>query len=169
MSPSQNMPRIRFHLTTVYLFIRSDIKTILCPVTLFAVASNPSTQPMRLVSCFFWVFMHLLLIDIDNQSMAVEEDRINKPWRPLPSRRISLARASLIASLLYPACALFSWALGGEVLGLTSVVFGVLAYLYDHLELNSLWYMKIVINSLGYATLETGASLVIGMGHSIHV
>jgi 4-hydroxybenzoate polyprenyltransferase len=108
-----------------------------------------------------WVLTHLFLIDIDNQSLSVDEDKLNKPWRPLPSGRVTISTAEFLSKALNLICLLVSWLLGGRELMIPSAVFCGLVYLYDHLLLNSHYIWKNIINGFGYAVLETGATTVL--------
>lgn len=169
-----------YHVNTIYLFIRSDIKTILLPVvcifffltlvadltafqTAFALIVTPSIHLRGILLVTLWVLVHLLLIDIDNQSLSVEEDANNKPWRPLPSGRLSIWTAHIISRALYPACIIFSYISGGLSCAITSAGFTALVYIYDHLGANKHWIWRNVVNAFAYTALETGASLLLGI------
>lgn len=109
-----------------------------------------------------WVLIHLFLIDIDNQSLSVDEDKLNKPWRPLPAGRITISTAEFLSKALNLVCLLVSWLLGGWELVTPSVVLCGLVYSYNHLHLNSGYIWKNIMNGFGYAALETGATTVLG-------
>lgn len=115
-----------------------------------------------------WVLAHLFLIDIDNQSLSVDEDRLNKPWRPLPSGRVTLYTVEFLSKALNMICLLVSWIIGGRELMIPSVIFCGLVYSYDHLLLNSHYIWKNVINGFGYAVLETGATTVLSDLFNFH-
>ncbi|KAF8223606.1 hypothetical protein L208DRAFT_1411645 [Tricholoma matsutake] len=149
---------VLFHLKTAYLFIRSDIKTILFPVSGFAFMVSKGIWTTRLILVPVWVLTHLFLIDIDNQSLSVDEDKLNKPWRPLPSGHLTISAAKFLSKALNVICLLVSCLLGGRELMIPTVVFCSLVYLYDHLLLNSHYIWKNIINGLGY---EMGATMVL--------
>jgi len=151
-----------FHLRTAYLFVRSDIKTILVPVSGFAfMVSSENYSPTRAVLVPLWVLTHLFLIDVDNQSLSFEEDKLNKPWRPLPSGRLTMSKAQFLSKALNLICLLVSWIIGGRELMMPSAVFCGLVYSYDHLLLNSHFLWKNITNGFGYAVLEMGATTVL--------
>lgn len=152
---------VLFHLKTAYLFVRSDIKTILFPVSGFAFMASKDIWTTRSILVLVWVLTHLFLIDIDNQSLSVDEDKLNKPWRPLPSGRVTISTAKFLSKTLNAICLLVSCLLGGRELMIPTVVFCGLVYSYDHLLLNSHYIWKNIINGLGYAVLETGATTVL--------
>jgi 4-hydroxybenzoate polyprenyltransferase len=89
----------------LWLFTESDLFTFVVPNTIFGISGTrsgfftSSAIPLGLyltVSSIFKVFifnwLNLLIFDLANQSMpsAESEDAINKPWRPVPSGRISI-------------------------------------------------------------------------------
>lgn len=103
-------PTMLFRLRTLWLFTRSDLKTIVGPVTCFGLCnaiamdvslsnSDAATTALsilpRLPATFLWVWTNLLPFSMNNQSQqcSIVEDRINKPWRPIPSGRISMREA----------------------------------------------------------------------------
>lgn len=122
----------------------------------------PYSSPSRYILTPIWVLLHLLLIDIDNQSISIDEDKFNKPWRPLPSGRVTQISAINIARALYPTCIILSLLIGGHQLVLSSICFAILVFIYNHLRLNGHWFWKNAINTCGYLALECGASLILG-------
>ena len=93
----------------LYLFTASDIITIIVPKTFLGViyASSPhviADGPSLSSACrcapvvLFWVWINLLPLDIMNQTdaPAIEEDRINKPWRPLPAGLVTMQQARML-------------------------------------------------------------------------
>lgn len=119
-------------LYSIWLFTRSDLKTIVGPSTAFGVSnafavSAYSLQPpvtclTQLLAVFkvttmvaFWVWINLLPSVIDNQisSKAISEDAANKPWRTLPSRRMTPKQAGALRIPLYACAFIASWRLGG--------------------------------------------------------
>lgn len=113
----ENGTLVHYHLKTLWLFTFSDFKTIVIPSMAFAILtalSGPSltTNPAvpflsdlfpRLPLVLAWIWLTLLLVDIANQRhpSSVLEDTLNKPWRPLPSGRISTfgARRLLLVAI----------------------------------------------------------------------
>ena len=69
----------------------------------------------RLPRIAFWCWINLLPFAIDNQrqSAAIKEDGENKPWRPIPSGRMSKTQAKWLMWSLYPAAIVASMMLGG--------------------------------------------------------
>lgn len=96
-----------YNLYTIWLFTYSDLKSIVGPMTAFGVFNGirahvfgmliqtPSQVSARLPLVALWTWINLLPFSINNQRRpeAVEEDSINKPWRPLPSKRVTPVQA----------------------------------------------------------------------------
>ena len=117
----------RQEMYTIWLFTYSDLKTIVAPQTAFGILASlsaskfhmpcveHSTLLIRLPLIAFWTWINLLPFSIDNQRQveAIKEDTINKPWRPLPSRRLTAQKARKWMVVLYPVAILSSIYLGG--------------------------------------------------------
>ena len=106
-----------------------------------------------------WLLLHLLLIDVDNQSLSAHEDKVNKPWRPLPSGRVTESQAKSSLWIIYPACLIVSAFANVFV---PSAVFALLVFVYDHGELAGHWFWKNVVNAGGYLSLEIAATMLVG-------
>ena len=123
--------------------------------------SKCDTLLTRVILVPIWVLTHLFLIDVDNQSLSFEEDQLNKPWRPLPSGRITASTAKFLAKALNLVCLLVSWLIGGRELMMLSAISCGLLYSYNHLLLNSHYVWRNIINGFGYTILEAGATTVL--------
>ena len=84
---------------------------------------------------------------------------VNKPWRPIPSGRITIASARRLQWIIRPAC--IGLSAYYNVKG-TSLVFILLAWAYNECGMHSAWPLKQLCNAGGYATLELGATLIFG-------
>ncbi|KAI0645041.1 UbiA prenyltransferase family-domain-containing protein [Trametes meyenii] len=151
-----------YFLTTLFLFTKSDIKTTVIPVTSLAVASAPLVNLLRLPHVIFWVWFHVLQFDVSNQYLDPDEDALNKGYRPLPAKRITLSQARLLRWILVPAC----WRLSGLYSAETfyaSVALVALTILYNEFHAHRRhWAIRNLVNALGFASFETGATLVAG-------
>ena len=140
---------ITYHLYTIWLFTYSDIKTIVIPKTVFGSLSamaatsfgiSASTAPttseviQRIPTTLFWVWITLLPFAIDNQRDAnsVAEDTINKPWRVMPSRRLSPKEAKRLMICLYAVSITSSWWIGGFLPGVALLILGTVILLRRH-------------------------------------
>ncbi|PVI01622.1 hypothetical protein DM02DRAFT_507825, partial [Periconia macrospinosa] len=136
---------------TVWLFPYSQWLDTILPCTLFAVCSvlsgsvlglpNPPLYTglvefyCRTISCrttlaMLWLWLAMLQFCLHNQRRpeSIEEDRINKPWRPLPSGRISIEGVNRILLLTYVAISWLSFQLGVMV---HLVVFTIAVFWYN--------------------------------------
>ncbi|KAF8996237.1 UbiA prenyltransferase family [Cyathus striatus] len=147
----------------LYLFTKSDIKTTVIPITFFAVAAAPMKDIYRLPHVVFWVWLHVLQFDISNQTLHPEEDMFNKSDRPLPSKRITYTNAIILRWLLIPTCFLLSAFYSLETL-YSSIALVLLTILYNELSAHAgHWLIRNVVNACGFASFESGATLVAGI------
>lgn len=129
-----------------WLFTESDFATFVIPDTVFGIfgalagpllTNNTSPDLLEILArvprVLLYNWANLLIFDLANQRLpeAVEEDAWNKPWRPLPSGRITMAgtRRLLLASL--PVVLAINWALGAWEE--TALLF-VLTWMYNDLK-----------------------------------
>ncbi|KAG2064511.1 hypothetical protein BDR04DRAFT_1179582 [Suillus decipiens] len=124
------------HLETVFLFTQNDIRTTLIPV--FTIA---------------------------NQIQDPEEDRKNKPSRPIPAGRISVDSAADIRWVMVPVCLVLSLWYGAQAL-LASTVFAVLTIWYNELHGDKLGLSKNVLTAILGGCLEIGGIVAIGSHNS---
>lgn len=108
---------IWFHTYTVWLFTSSDIKSVIVPETLLGLSSalsgsllttNTAPNLMKVLArtpqVVIWNWLNLLLFDVDNQFQpnSVLEDSVNKPWRAIPSQRLTAAQARRLLLVIIP-------------------------------------------------------------------
>ncbi|KAG0693491.1 hypothetical protein DFH29DRAFT_963990 [Suillus ampliporus] len=140
------------HFETAWLFTRSDFKTIILPVMVFATVVSPHHNPLALSYSLCWLWFHLFQFNVSNQSYSAHEDVVNKPWCPLPSGRISIKDSRALR-----------WGLMVFCLGLSSlfslIVFTTSAAFYGASDRN-------LCNAGGYATLKLGSTLILSGGSS---
>ncbi|KAI8633187.1 hypothetical protein F5Y19DRAFT_417020 [Xylariaceae sp. FL1651] len=169
----------RYHFRTFWLFIYSDSKTIILPSTLFGIANAEAASRygitlahpiihgnalarVPLVLC--WVVVNFAPFVINNQSTraSIVEDTINKPWRPLPSGRLSPAHANAVIYPLYVAAQLFNALIGlGTRQGMILVPLGAWYNNYGGGDGGPV--TRSTINALGYLCFISGA-LEVAMG-----
>ena len=100
MSPKS----LGYFLYTLWLFTVSDHKTFVVPEALFGIlgalsgpllTDNPDPNICQIVfqvpKVFLWTWLNTFVFDLANQRHveSVEEDRLNKPFRPLAAGRIT--------------------------------------------------------------------------------
>ncbi|KAJ7236912.1 hypothetical protein C8J57DRAFT_1194200 [Mycena rebaudengoi] len=154
---------------TLVLFTYTDFKTIVFPVTLFACVAAPVQSIGRFLHGSFWVWLHLLQVDVSNQYRSVAEDSLNRSWRPVPDGRISIKSAALMRWLLVPLCILSSAPFGGNVV-IASLSLTTLLILHDEVGLAKHWLGKNFINTFGYLSFEIGATTIMNANpHLDHI
>ena len=167
-----------FHLYSVWLFTRSDLKTILLPSTAFGLINGvalslynvDTTSPQHTlhlpshsqVLCktpmvFLWVWLNLLPFAINNQRQpeAIREDSLNKPWRTMPSQRLSPESAKYLMLVFYVIAIVTSFFLGNLLQCLALVLLG---HWYNDLrgaDANCL--VRNFINACGFVCFFSGA------------
>ncbi|TFK62620.1 hypothetical protein BDN72DRAFT_382982 [Pluteus cervinus] len=146
-----------YHARILFLFTKSDMKTILLPVTVFSLAlvSAPFHLPTLLMTVL-WIWVHLLHFCIANQYYSTNEDALNKPWRPLPSGLLTTADAFTIRWSLVPIC-LFMSILHRTLV--PSLVLLAATWLYNDCFWNKHGVVKNFLNVVGYLAFECGAAV----------
>ena len=160
-------------LYTIWLFTFSDLKTIVIPTTAFGIiGALPGTglnhggldqtirdvlQRTPLVA--LWVWLVLLPFNIDNQRRpaSVEEDKLNRPWRPLPSGRVTPNHAMKVMLVGHIAAVWYSLVVGGLCQCLLGILLG---WIYNGYGADQSFFGKNCVNALGYVTFSTGAMSV---------
>jgi 4-hydroxybenzoate polyprenyltransferase len=123
-------------------------------------SSNGLSPIYRLVLSATWIYLHVLFLCISNQCSSVEEDVVNKPFRPVPSGLISRREAIGLLLALVPTCMSISLALkaSGASVGLMAA-----SVSYSFLRLDKHWITKNVSNVAIWSPLYSGACLVLSM------
>lgn len=125
-----------------------------------ACAASPPTKASQLLSTAVWVWFHLLQANVSNQTYSANEDIVNKPWRPLPSGRISPTAARRLRWALLVFCLCLS-ALYGTGVVVSSAALSVVEIIHDDVGCSSDPVLKNLMNVGGYLTFESGATMII--------
>ncbi|KAF4621148.1 hypothetical protein D9613_000280 [Agrocybe pediades] len=152
------LQRLSYHIETIYLFTRSDYKTILLPVTVFSVSASSIFQARALVRTLIWTWLHLLQANVSNQTFSGHEDIVNKPWRPLPSGRVTVHQARGFRFFLMALCLGVSYFLGPKI-AVASLALTAVEVLHDDVLMSHHPLLKNLCNVGGYLTFEIGATL----------
>ena len=126
--------------------------------TLFGTMAAPRTASGRLPHTLAWVWLYLLQFCVSNQSLSVAEDLANKPWRPLPAKRLSVVTARRLRWLLLPICLTSSLCYPGAILPGIALTLGI--FVHNEMYLDSHWLTRNICNALGYAAFNGGATYV---------
>ncbi|KAI1381209.1 UbiA prenyltransferase family-domain-containing protein [Hypoxylon crocopeplum] len=137
----ENLAAIQYHVFTLWLFTVNDLKTMIFPSMAFALFNclgNAQSHIaisifiMRLPYILLWTWVNLLAFVVNNQRhpTSVIEDRLNKPWRPIPTGRISPQNARILGHIAYPIAVAVSLLVGG---GLPQCcILAALGYIYNN-------------------------------------
>jgi 4-hydroxybenzoate polyprenyltransferase len=150
---------IAYHLYTIFLFTKNDILTAIIPVTLFSIASAPLCSPIYILPTILWIWLHILQFNLANQIKAPEEDRVNKPSRPLPAGRISVRDATILRWLMAPLCLAYS-SLYTIQLVFASLEMQLFTYWYNEMDGDKNWLSKNAILAIMYGCTELGGTLI---------
>lgn len=164
---------VLYHLYTLFLLTKSDVKTVLVPQPVFVVAAMISAGAAthevqaRFTPMLFWIWLHLVVEDLSNQRKpeSAAEDAINKPWRPLPSGRLSSQEALGLLYISVILATTTSLLLGALV---PSVSFLLLVWLYNEAEIcKTSPVLRNLLNVLGLACFGWGGISVLNSGGSL--
>ncbi|KAJ0162367.1 hypothetical protein CTA2_4675 [Colletotrichum tanaceti] len=169
-----------FHLKTLYLFTKSDVKTVLAPQIIFILSAVLCREPLttagyghgqtaldtarRLPLAVFWIWLHLVVCGISNQRLesSVVEDRLNKPWRPLAAGRLTAGQAQRLLLAAVPLAVAVSAALGGRELLPPTLAMTTLLWMYNDLDGSSIdVWARNAINTAGIMCFGAGALTVL--------
>jgi 4-hydroxybenzoate polyprenyltransferase len=173
-APLQSIIRQVAHLPeffhTLYLFTANDFATFAVPTTLFALFGSLSgpilttnTAPSLLVTLaripitLLVVWSNLLIFDISNQRSpsAVEEDKINKPHRPLPSGKITTESSRRLLLAGVPIVLALGWILG--CWQETLLLFTATWMYNDLLGCDESWVLRNLMIAIGYGLYSSAA------------
>ena len=115
----------------------------------------------RVPRTIYWTWINLLPFAIANQRQpsSIQEDMQNKPWRSMPSKRLSEKQAKYLMLILYPVAIMSSFALGGMRQSATLVLLG---YWYNDLGgADKSCIVRNLINACGFLSFATGAAEVL--------
>ena len=160
-------PEVIYHLHTLLLFTASDLKTIVIPSAVFGILGSlaqltqePLTSAPAVVQraplVLLWAWLNVLPFNIANQRQpsAIEEDSFNKPWRPLPSGRLTPKQAGALMLVGYLVAITFSIYFKGEKSCLALILLG---WWYNNQNGAETCLVRNFINAAGYLSFVYGA------------
>uniref|UniRef100_A0A0W0FSS7 UbiA prenyltransferase n=1 Tax=Moniliophthora roreri TaxID=221103 RepID=A0A0W0FSS7_MONRR len=148
---------------TSHAFCTSDYKTIIIPVTCYGLlASSRIPRLETMIHLLTWIWLFLLQFCAANQMYSIEEDSINKPYRPIPSGLISTESAYTLRWALVPMCLYLSWNYGVLYAGISLTL---ATTFYNEFGLDSYWYSKSLLNAIGIVSWNVGAAYIASEGH----
>ncbi|KAH7407280.1 hypothetical protein BKA64DRAFT_742937 [Cadophora sp. MPI-SDFR-AT-0126] len=162
-----------YHLHTLYLLTKSNLKCVLLPHTIFALSIHLSSplltmvpnQPLsttfsRISHILTWVYLNQLLCDISNQRLpsSIAQDTISKPWRPIPSNRLMPSNLRHLLIVAIPFVLYCTRFVGGTR---ESAAIIILLYIYNDLEAgDESPHLRDLLNALALTSFSLGATRV---------
>ncbi len=104
------------------------------------------------------------MCNVSNQARSYQEDKANRPWRPLPSGRISEPKAVVLRWTTVLICILLSFNYDQDLVP-TTLCLVATTYIYDELGAASNMVGKALCTASGYASFEVGATTIISMSY----
>lgn len=167
-----------YHMHTLFLFTASDLKTIVIPSTIFGILGSvaqltqePVDSTLAIIQrtplVFLWTWLNLLPFNISNQRQpsAFKEDRLNKPWRPLPSGRLTPKQAKVLMLSSYSTAIAFSLCFKGVKSCLALILLG---WWYNDQDGAESCWIRNLINAVGYLSFVYGA-VEVAVGSQAHL
>ncbi|MCJ1257383.1 hypothetical protein MMC24_005208 [Lignoscripta atroalba] len=171
---------LTFHLHTIWLFARNDLKSIVFPETAFGIFSALSGSLLttnsapnlvdvlaRIPRVLLWNWLNVLLFDVSNQRLpdSIVEDSVNKSWRPLPSGRLTADATRRLLLVLIPIVFVASIYLGGMQ---ETVALMVMTWMYNDLGgADENYLVRNLMNVGGFVCFSSGATAV-AVGYGQH-
>ena len=171
---------ILYNVHTIWLVTRNDLKSIVFPETAFGICSalsgpmitsnnSPDVDSIlkRIPLVLLWTWINVLIFDLANQRLpnSIIEDSINKPWRPIPSGRLSPCEARRLLLAVVPVATLVTFYTGGME---ETIFMNTLEYMYNDLGgADENFVVRNLINAAGFICYSAGATRV-ACGHGQH-
>ena len=166
----QSPNQILYFLETLWLFTLADIKTFIIPETAFglfgmlsgsALTINPSPHLLSVLGrgghVLLWIWLNTLIFVLANQGLpaSVNEDSLNKPWRPLPAGRITVVQTRRLLLATIPTVLLITLYLGA--MEETVILIG-LTWMYNDLGgADESFLVRNLLNGAAFAAYGSGA------------
>jgi 4-hydroxybenzoate polyprenyltransferase len=115
-----------------------------------------------------WTWINLLAFTVNNQrsTSSVKEDKLNKPWRPIPCGRLTPENARILGTYAYVLAQAASVFAGGGLA--QSSLLWVLGYIYnDRGGAESGFVIRNLLNAAGFASFASGALEVATGGKTV--
>ncbi|KAI5826900.1 hypothetical protein K523DRAFT_322570 [Schizophyllum commune Tattone D] len=143
-------------LYTGYLFSKSDIVPILGPALSMSMVLAGPTDLVAFLEGFAWTELHLMAFETKNQIVGLDEDKLAKPHRPIPSGRISPEATQTLYLCLIVASLLMSVRHG---LLTPSLIYFAAIIAYNEFGLARNWVAKSALSAIGYICYCWGMSV----------
>lgn len=114
-----------------------------------------------------WTWLNLLVFNLANQRLpsSIVEDKVNKPWRPIPANRLTAVRARQWLLAILPVVYMAALYLGGVK---ETVAIMALTWAYNDLNgADENFIVRNIVNALGFVCWGSGA-MIVAIGYGDH-
>jgi 4-hydroxybenzoate polyprenyltransferase len=164
------LEQIQKALHNLWLLTKDDTPTFVIPNTIFGIcgalahsqllthSNSPTTVLHRLPHILLFNYTNLLIFDLSNQRLpaSVQEDTLNKPWRPIPSARLTTTQLRQTLLLAIPPVLLLNHLLL-HVFPETACIH-ILTWMYNDLHGgNENWLTRNILIAAAFAYYNLGS------------
>lgn len=149
---SDIVQRVSHEVWLTWQFVGGDASSTILPGTLFALAAwhyqgaALESLPLILGMSIFYFWLYILPFDLSNQLVGIEEDKLNKPYRPLVQGLLSY-HAAQVRWIAYMA------------------LFSMVGYWFHVSEWTVVWQVALTLHNFGgWSRHWLGKNLVMGIG-----
>lgn len=150
------LTQARLELRIAYRFVRSDLWTTIYPGAALSVSALAHASLInaagvgRLFGAIVQICLLFYGVALSEQWRAEEEDRLNKPWRPLAAGMVTLSQLKIRCLAIWLMILLLTYALG--TIWWSFAVLAV-SLLHAHLGLSRQWWAKSVLPPLALLSM----------------
>jgi 4-hydroxybenzoate polyprenyltransferase len=164
------LEQVQKHLYSLWLLTKDDTPTFIIPNTIFGISgalagsqlithnSDPSSILRQLPRVLLFNWTNLLIFDLANQRLppSITEDSLNKPWRPIPSSRLTSTQLRHCLLLAIPPILAFNHFILNT--GTESALLYILTWMYNDLQGGDDGYIvRNVIIACAFACYNAGS------------
>lgn len=164
MLPSLLIRRCARELSLAWAFIRYDVSSTLAPAALFTCAAQVHLRPelgfgWALARASVYFFLYVYAFCLANQIVGVEEDRLNKPDRPLVIGRSTVAGARARLPVVVLLMLAVGWAAG---VGEWAALWALVLWLHNQGGWSRRWTLKSLCMGVGVVAELAAAWQMVG-------
>lgn len=164
MQPRRLVRRLGRELSLAWAFIRYDVSSTLAPAALFTCAAHVHLEPelglgWALVRASVYFFLYVYAFCLANQIVGLEEDRLNKPDRPLVIGLCSVAAARARLPMVVGLMLAAGWAAG---VGAWAALWALVLWLHNQGGWSRRWTLKSLCMGVGVVSELAAAWQMVG-------
>ena len=164
----------------IWGFTESDFVTFVIPDMVFGLLGAFARIPLvdnvpppsftqilfRAPAVLLYNWLNLIIFDLANQSSpeSVAEDKINKPWRPIPQGKISMKQTRRLMLVAIPLSMAINYSLGVTIPGM---LIHLVTWLYNDLQGGDEPILRELLIAVGYGMFNSGSLIISSCGAGI--